>query len=221
MRLVYAPQAVVYNRGPERTKEFIVQRRRIFAGEVRLVMRYGYFTSSMNLRYVLPVALEAIRSYPRFVPWTVAAMAVEAYARLLGLCDALSGREDVVWPAAETTKTVATPFEPLTLISVKWSPGSLDAMAFLRDLRHHSEPAGSVFWWDGNQGEILLFVSTEDTPLQWLQDRIEGVTREHVRPHPVYSNSARRLSVAWVKPMFAERQLVSCRLVKFTAPALR
>src|SRR5262249_6153698 len=161
------------------------------------------------------------RSYPRFVPWTVAAMAVEAYARMLGLFDALSGREDVVWPAAETTKTVATPFEPLTLISVKWSPGSLDAIAFLKALRHHSGPAGSVFWWDGNQGEILLFVSTEDPPLQWLQDRIEGVTREHVRPHPVYSNTARRLSVAWVKPMFAERQLVSCRLVKFTSPALR
>jgi poly-beta-1,6-N-acetyl-D-glucosamine synthase len=220
LRLVYAPLAVVYNRGPEHAMEFLVQRRRIFAGEVRLVMRYGYFTSSLSVRHVLPVALEAIRSYPRFFPWTFAAMAVESWARILGLCDALKGHEDVVWKPAETTKTVATRFEPLTLISVKWSPGSLDAMAFLRDLRQHSEPAGSVFWWDGNQGEILLFVSTEDSPLEWLQDRIEDVTREHVRPHPVYSNNSRRTSVSWVKPTFAGRQLVSCRLVKFTSPAL-
>jgi poly-beta-1,6-N-acetyl-D-glucosamine synthase len=218
-RLVYAPKAVVYNRGPESAEEFLVQRRRIFAGEVRIALRYGYFTSSLNLRYVLPVAVEAIRSYPRFFVWTFAAMAVESWARVLGLCDALRGHEDVVWRAIETSKTVAKPAETLTLISVKWSPGSLDSMAFLRDLRRHSEPAGSVFWWDSSQGEILLFVGGE-SPLEWFEERIESVTREHVRLSPVYSNTSRRVSVSWVRPLFTGRQLVSCRLVKFGSPAL-
>ena len=216
--LVYSPAAMVFNRGPELTQEFLVQRRRVFAGQVRLALRYGYFTSSLNLRLVLPLAVEAIRSYPPFFAWTLAAMAVEFWARVLGLCDALRGREDVVWRIAHTTKTVASQSEALTLISVKWPPGSLDATAFLRDLRRHSEPAGSVFWWDINQGEILLFVGGE-SPLGWFQERIEDLTRDHVRPHPVYSNSASRLSVSWVRPIFAERQLVSCRLVKFSSPA--
>jgi len=220
LQLLYTPKAVVYNRGPERAGEFLIQRRRIFAGQVRIAMRYGYFTSSLQLRYVFPLALEAIRSYPRFFLWTFAAMGVECWARLLGVYDALRGHDDVVWRHAGTTKTVAADSESLTLISVRWAPGSLvDSMAFLRDLRRHSEPAGSVFWWDGSRGEMLLFVGGE-SPLEWFQNRIEGVTREHVRPHPVYSNTSDRVTVSWVKPVFAEQQLVSCRLVRFHSPAL-
>jgi biofilm PGA synthesis N-glycosyltransferase PgaC len=217
-RLVYAPHAVVYNRGPERTREFLFQRRRIFAGEMRIVMRYRYVTPSLNLRHVLPVAVEAIRSYPRFLPWTVAAMSVECWARLLGLCDALRGREEVVWRPIETTKAVAKADDaPLTLISVRWPPGSVNSRAFLRELRRHSEPAGSVFWWDSSQGELLLFVGGE-SPLEWFEKQVEDVGRKHVRPLPVYSNSSRRISVSWVRPLFGERQLVSCRLVKFSSP---
>lgn len=218
-RLAYTPDAVVYNRGPERADEFLVQRRRVFAGQVRLAMRYGYFTSSLSIRLILPLAVEALRSYPRFLPWTFSAMAVEAWARCLGLFDALRGREDVVRRMVDTTKAVVTAErkDPLTLISVRWAPGTLDAMAFLKDLRAHSEPAGSVFWWDATKGEILLFVGGE-APLEWFEQRIRPVTREHVRPLPVYSNSANAVSVSWVKPARAH-ELVSCRMVRFTSPA--
>src|SRR5262249_32981975 len=120
LRLEYAPKAVVYNRGPENPQEFLIQRRRIFAGEVRIAMRYGYFTPSMSLRYVIPVAMEAIRTYPQFLAWIFAAMSVELWARLLGLYDGLRGREDVVWRTASSTKTVAARSESVTLISLKW-----------------------------------------------------------------------------------------------------
>jgi hypothetical protein len=217
--MAYAPKAIVYNRGPEGTHEFLIQRRRIFAGQVRIALRYKYFTSSLRARHVLPLAVEAIRSYPRFFLWTFAAMAVESWARLLGLADALRGHEDVVWRPAESTKTVAASAgsdSPLTLISVKWAPGSLNTMAFLRDLRVHSEPAGSIFWWDSSQGELLLFVGGE-SPLEWFEERVEELTREHVRMQPVYSNTASRVSVSWARPLFAGRQLVSCRLVTFSS----
>jgi glycosyltransferase involved in cell wall biosynthesis len=219
-RLVYAPKAVVYNRGPERASEFLVQRRRIFAGQVRIALNYGYFTSSLSVRHVLPLAVEAIRSYPRFFLWTFAAMGVEAWARCLGLVDALRGHEDAVWRMAPTSKTMVSDAtrEPLTLISVNWAPGTLNARAFLKDLRAHSEPAGTVFWWDATKGEILLFVGGE-SPLEWFEERIGAVTREHVRPRPFYSNSASRVSVSWVRPVSHDRPLVSCRMVKFTAPA--
>jgi len=215
--MAYAPKAIVYNRGPEGTEEFVIQRRRIFAGQVRIALRYKYFTSSLRVRHVLPLAVEAIRSYPRFFLWTFAAMAVEGWARLLGLADALRGHEDVVWRPAGSTKTVAAADTPLTLISVKWTPGSLNTMAFLRDLRVHSEPAGSIFWWDSSQGELLLFVGGE-SPLEWFEERVEELTREHVRMQPIYSNTASRVSVSWARPMFAGRQLVSCRLVTFSSP---
>lgn len=218
-RLVYTPEAVVYNRGPERTDEFLVQRRRVFAGQVRLAMRYGYFTSSLSLRHVLPLVVEAVRSYPRFLPWTIAAMAVELWARIQGLTDALRGREDVVWRMVDSTKSVVTDnSQPLTLISVRWAPGTLDGMSFLHDLRRHSEPAGSVFWWDATKGEILLFVGGQ-SPLEWFEERVATATREHVRPRPVYSNSANKVSVSWVKPAHTH-QLVECRMVKFTTPAV-
>ena len=218
-KMAYAPKAIVYNRGPAGTHEFLIQRRRIFAGQVRIALRYKYFTSSLRVRHVLPLAVEAIRSYPRFFLWTFAAMAVESWARLLGLADALRGHEDVVWRPAESTKTVAAetaPDTPLTLISVKWTPGSLNTMAFLRDLRVHTEPAGSIFWWDSSQGELLLFVGGE-SPLEWFEERVEELTREHVRMQPVYSNTASRVSVSWARPLFAGRELVSCRLVTFSS----
>jgi hypothetical protein len=199
-QLVYVPEAIVYNRGPERTAEFVRQRRRVFAGQVRIVMRYGYFTSSLRLRHVLPLAVEAVRSHPQFISWTLAVMAVESWARLLGLWDALRSREEVVWRTIKTSKTVAPAKESVTLISIKWTPGALDPVAFVRELRKHSEPAGSVFWWDSDVGEVLLSVSDGHSPIESLQDRIEGVTRAQTWPYPIARPTA-----------------VSCRLVQFPA----
>jgi hypothetical protein len=115
---------------------------------------------------------------------------------------------------------MAAPSETLTLVSISWPPGALDSMRFLRDLRQLSEPAGSVFWWDDSQGEMLVAVASGASPLEWLQDRIEGATREHVRPHPVYSNAPDRLSVSWVRPIYGDQPIVSCRLVTFASPTV-
>src|SRR5262249_1014237 len=177
LRLVYVPKAIVYNRGPEDRHEFLIQRRRIFAGEVRIALRYGYFTPSMSLRHVVPVALEAIRTYPRSFSSICVPIPVELWARALGLYDGLRGREDVVWRTAPSTKTVSESSEPLTLISVKWPPGALDSSAFLRDLENQSELRGSVFWWDGLQGEMMLSVPGRDWSPELLLHRIEDVTQ--------------------------------------------
>jgi glycosyltransferase involved in cell wall biosynthesis len=220
-RLVYTPKAIVYNRGPEDAHEFVIQRRRIFAGQVRIALRYGYFTSSLRLRHVLPLTLDAIRNYPRFFIWIFAAIAVEARARALGLYDGLFGRENPVWRTADSTKRVAPGTNELTLISIKWPPGAVDSVRFLREIRRLPEPDGSVFWWDDRQGEMLVSVGPGSSPLEWLQDRIEGATREHVRPHPVYSNAPDRLSVSWVRPVYGDQPVVTCRLVRFaSAPEL-
>jgi hypothetical protein len=199
-RLVYTPKAIVFNRGPETIRDFVRQRRRVFAGQVRVAMRYRYFTASLNPRHVFPLAFHAVRNYPRFFKWILAAMAVECSSRLIGLVDALLGREQVIWRPVGSTKTVAAPVESLTLISVKWPPGSLDSAALVRDLQRLPKPAGSVFWWDSRLGEILLVTGSGESSLQGLQDRIDAATR---------SCSRRDLPV---------RPSVSCQLVRLSAP---
>ncbi len=199
--LAYAPNAVVYNRGPETVREFLIQRRRIFAGQMRIALRYRYLTSSLSPWYVLPLPFEAIGSYPRYLVWIMGTMAVEAWARILGMSDALRGREDVVWRPATTSKTVVAAPEAsdLTLISVRWPPGALDSAGFLRGLQRLPDPVGSVFWWDGNHGEVLLQLHGAGTPVEWIQTQIQSVSRDHV------------LTSQLVK----ESPLISCRLVKF------
>src|SRR5512140_2965907 len=49
----YAPDALVYNMGPETLGEFILQRRRNYAGHLHLVHKYGYRVSSLQTSRVL------------------------------------------------------------------------------------------------------------------------------------------------------------------------
>jgi hypothetical protein len=204
-RTAYAPKAVVYNRGPENLREFLIQRRRVFAGQVNIAFRYHYLTSSLQMRHALPLIVEAIRSYPKFLPWTFGTMSLEVAARLMGMYDALRGRDDVVWRPAATSKAVvrAPQTSDLTLISVRWPPGSLDSARFLRELQRLPDPVGSVFWWDDNRGEVLLKLDAEDAPVEWIETQIETVSRDHVLRSPGLLGSP----------------VVSCRLVRFMSAA--
>jgi hypothetical protein len=216
-RLAYVAEAIVYNRGPERPEEFLVQRRRVFAGQMRLARRYGYFTSSLRLRHIVPITIEAIRSYPKFFLWTFAAIGVECWARILGLYDCFRNREDVVWRMAKSTKKLEPHVGPLALISVSWPPGALDSMAFLRELRR-SDPAGSVFWWDRSQGEILLLVAGE-SPIEWVERRIRDLTETQAPSLPTTPAAGGEVIVSWVKAGIAERPLVPYRVVKISSQA--
>lgn len=55
LRSVYAPRALVFNRGPETTSDFIKQRSRIYGGHLRL-KEVGYEVSTINALRVLSVA---------------------------------------------------------------------------------------------------------------------------------------------------------------------
>ncbi len=180
-RLVYASKAIVYNRGPENFREFLHQRRRVFTGQVRIAFRYGYLTSSLQMRHAFPLIVEAVRSYPRFFAWILGTMAVELLARLLGLCDALTGPENAIWRPISSSKNVVAASEApdLALIYIKWAPGSLDSARFLRDLQHLPDPAGSVVWWDGDYGELLMKLDSQDSVVEWLQTQIQSASHDH------------------------------------------
>ncbi len=103
----YAPDAVVYNMGPETLGEFILQRRRNYAGHLHLVRKYGYRVSSLESGRVARIAADEVWKALRLI-WTLFWLAlVEAFARMLGTYDYyIRGRKHVVWDMAWTTKNV-------------------------------------------------------------------------------------------------------------------
>ena len=54
-RVVYEPDAIVFNRGPSTVSDFLRQRRRIYAGHLRVRHQQGYAASTMSVRRVGPV----------------------------------------------------------------------------------------------------------------------------------------------------------------------
>jgi biofilm PGA synthesis N-glycosyltransferase PgaC len=122
MQVRYAPDAVVFNMGPETLGDFVRQRRRNFAGHLYLKDKYSYKVSSLENSRVLRIALEEIWGAIRII-YTLAALAgIEAFSRLLGAYDYyIKGKKHVVWDMAWTTKKVERPKE-----STSVTPSSME-----------------------------------------------------------------------------------------------
>lgn len=107
MQVRYAPEAVVFNMGPETLGDFVRQRRRNFAGHLHLKDKYGYKVSSLENGRVLRIALEEVWSAIRLIYMLAALAGIEASSRLLGAYDYyIRGKKHVVWDMAWTTKQV-------------------------------------------------------------------------------------------------------------------
>ena len=122
MQVRYAPDAVVFNMGPETLGDFVRQRRRNFAGHLYLKDKYSYKVSSLENSRVLRIALEEVWGAIRII-YTLAALAgIEAFSRLLGAYDYyMKGKKHVVWDMAWTTKKVERPKE-----STSVTPSSME-----------------------------------------------------------------------------------------------
>jgi poly-beta-1,6-N-acetyl-D-glucosamine synthase len=104
-RLVYEPQAIVYNRGPTTVRDFLRQRRRIHSGHLRIVEQQGYAASTMSSSRVLRALLRSgsLRG-PRSFVWSIGTVGLEGTARALGRYDVGRRRQQHVWEIAATTK---------------------------------------------------------------------------------------------------------------------
>ncbi len=113
LQVRYAPDAVVFNMGPETVGDFIRQRRRNYAGHLHLKDKYGYRVSSLDSGRVLRLALSEIWAALRLI-WILFALAtIEAISRVLGWWDyRVRKRSHVVWDIAWTTKEVKGPIDP-------------------------------------------------------------------------------------------------------------
>jgi glycosyltransferase involved in cell wall biosynthesis len=105
LRLVYEPEAVVYNRGPASVRDFLRQRRRIYAGHLRIRKQQAYSASTMRSWRILR-ALRGCGSFttPRACVWSMGTIGLECLARVLGRWDALRRRPLHVWEISTTTK---------------------------------------------------------------------------------------------------------------------
>ncbi len=112
LQVRYAPDAVVFNMGPETVSDFIKQRRRNHAGHLHLKAKYGYEVSSMGSPRLLKLAFEEVWGAVRLI-WILGALALlEGYSRILGWWDyRVHKRTHVVWDIAWTTKEVKRPVD--------------------------------------------------------------------------------------------------------------
>ena len=106
-KLIYRPDCVIYNKGPVTVRDFLKQRRRIFAGHLKVLKQQNYEASTMK---VTPIARQLIAcrhftlSTPRQTIWTLGAIILEGYARLQGYYDYWRKREHHIWQAVASTK---------------------------------------------------------------------------------------------------------------------
>jgi biofilm PGA synthesis N-glycosyltransferase PgaC len=105
MQVRYAPDAVVYNMGPETVGDFVKQRRRNYAGHLYLKDKYGYQVSSLENTRVMRLALEEVWGAIRLVGTLGILATLEVYSRILGAWDyRVRKKKHVVWDMAWTTK---------------------------------------------------------------------------------------------------------------------
>jgi len=109
LQVRYAPDAVVYNMGPETLADFIRQRRRNHAGHLYLKHKYGYRVSSLDSGRVMRIALGEVWGALRVISVLAALAFIEMFSRGLGSYDYyVRGEKHVIWDMAWTTKQVDT-----------------------------------------------------------------------------------------------------------------
>ncbi|MFZ5915852.1 MAG: glycosyltransferase [Chloroflexota bacterium] len=104
-KTAYVPEAIVYNKGPETTTDFLRQRRRIYAGHLAVRHNLGYVVSTMSGPRIAAALFRHLDWHPRRLLWTLGVVALEMYGRWLGWRDFRTRQQKhVVWEIAQTTK---------------------------------------------------------------------------------------------------------------------
>ncbi len=105
--LIYEPACIVYNKGPLTIRDFLKQRRRIYAGHLKVRAQQSYAASTMKIGPIVR-QLIACRHFalgmPRLTMWTLGAIFLEMMARLQGYYDYLLKREHHIWQMVDSTK---------------------------------------------------------------------------------------------------------------------
>jgi glycosyltransferase involved in cell wall biosynthesis len=109
-KLIYKPECVVYNKGPVTVRDFLKQRRRIYAGHLKARAQQNYEACTMKVAPIirqLIVCHNFAMSTPKRAMWTLGTALLEGYARVQGYYDYLRKREHHIWQMVDSTKNLA------------------------------------------------------------------------------------------------------------------
>jgi cellulose synthase/poly-beta-1,6-N-acetylglucosamine synthase-like glycosyltransferase len=109
LELLYIPDAIVHNKGPETLSDFIKQRRRIYAGHLWLKDNQNYTVVSQKSLLILKLTMKELS-------WDIVAdikilftVFLEIVGRMLGWFDyKILKKNPYKWDVAETTKYLGT-----------------------------------------------------------------------------------------------------------------
>jgi len=102
---IYAPEAKVYNRGPETIRDFVKQRTRVNIGERSLKMEHGFEVPTWDMKMLYPAFINAIKDMG-FSPIKLSiATGAEIYSRVKAYLHVKFGKGDIhIWEQIKTTK---------------------------------------------------------------------------------------------------------------------
>jgi glycosyltransferase involved in cell wall biosynthesis len=142
--LVYEPACIVYNKGPLTIRDFLKQRRRIYAGHLKVQDQQNYAASTMKIG---PIVRQLIAGRyfalgtPRRAMWTLSAIFLEMVARLQGHYDYLQKREHHIWQMVDSTKDLEAGKQGIRHIN---TPLSVIIFRIILEgiERYHNDPEG-------------------------------------------------------------------------------
>ncbi len=108
-QLIYESACIVYNKGPLTIRDFLKQRRRIYAGHLQVQEQQNYAASTMK---VMPIVRQLLAcrdftmSTPRQAMWTLGTVILEGFARLQGYYDYRRKHEHHIWQMVDSTKNL-------------------------------------------------------------------------------------------------------------------
>lgn len=101
LKATYKSDAIIYNKGPETIEDFILQRRRIYSGHLKLAKK-GYKASSLDYALLFKEAFNSLKK--KDLSLLLGAMLLEATGRFLGKFDNIRKKEHIIWDVAKSTK---------------------------------------------------------------------------------------------------------------------
>jgi cellulose synthase/poly-beta-1,6-N-acetylglucosamine synthase-like glycosyltransferase len=108
LRLHYAPDAIIHNKGPETISDYFKQRRRIYAGHLYVQNTVGYRVSTMNGLRIAWIFITNVKLDWRYFIYGPGIVALEILSRLLGKYDyKIWKRKPFAWSVVESTKDLA------------------------------------------------------------------------------------------------------------------
>jgi cellulose synthase/poly-beta-1,6-N-acetylglucosamine synthase-like glycosyltransferase len=107
LKLIYVPEAIIYNKGPETVSDFLRQRRRNVAGNLHVTRKTGHKLSTMDSFNVLVLTMKGLKLDRKVVMYTLGAILLEALGRTLGVYDFyVKRRNPIVWEVVKSTKEI-------------------------------------------------------------------------------------------------------------------